>query len=243
MSLSTFSVVLNHGPFPLPALPGLLNTAGRSAIPLRPACPSPASGWSMCLTTRGLPVLHRSSSCCCMHAVATTPVELQGASFVHFPGSSSLPRNLGGSASTSRLSRLAQRSLTLRPAYSPSDLHDPLHRRLQPLDRANENVPWRPYQSGIHTGCDAANDELQIHSLGTWPPCRRCGKMGTEAHYIQTLSKWADAGQLTDRTTQEKRRQTRFTDPGTPQRLTPERVVSGERVPILTSKQASATRA
>jgi hypothetical protein len=62
--------------------------------------------------------------------------------------------------------------------------------------------------------------------------------MGTEAHYIQTLSKWADIGPLTDRTTQEKRRQTRFTDPGTPQRLTPERVVSGERVPILTLEQA-----
>jgi hypothetical protein len=30
-------------------------------------------------------------------------------------------------------SRLAQRSLTLRPAYSPSHFHDPLHQRLQPL--------------------------------------------------------------------------------------------------------------
>jgi hypothetical protein len=79
----------------------------------------------------GLPVLHRSSSC--MHAVAITPVEPQGASFVHYPCSVSLPRNFGGSASTSRLSRPAQRSLTLRPAYSPSHLHDPLHRRLQPL--------------------------------------------------------------------------------------------------------------
>jgi hypothetical protein len=80
---------------------------------------------------KGLPVLHRSSSC--MHAVAITPVESQSASFALFLCNISLPRNHGGSASTSRLSRPAQRSLTLRPAYSPSHFHDPLHRRLQPF--------------------------------------------------------------------------------------------------------------
>jgi hypothetical protein len=80
---------------------------------------------------KGLPVLHRSSSC--MHAVAITPVESQSASFALFLCNISLPRNHGGSASTSRLSRPAQRSLALRPAYSPSHFHDPLHRRLQPF--------------------------------------------------------------------------------------------------------------
>jgi hypothetical protein len=80
---------------------------------------------------KGLPVLHRSSSC--MHAVAITPVESQSASFVLFLCNISLPRNHGGSASTSRLSRPARRSLALRPAYSPSHFHDPLHRRLQPF--------------------------------------------------------------------------------------------------------------
>jgi hypothetical protein len=74
-------------------------------------------------------VLHRSSSC--MHAVAITPVESQSASFNLFLRGISLPQNLGGSASTSRLSRPAQRSLTLRPAYSPSHSHAPLRRRLQ----------------------------------------------------------------------------------------------------------------
>ncbi len=68
----------------------------------------------------GLPVLHRSSSC--MHAVATTPAELQGALFAHFPCNVSLPRNYGGSASALRLSRPAQRSLALRPAYLPSHI-------------------------------------------------------------------------------------------------------------------------
>ncbi len=68
----------------------------------------------------GLPVLHRSSSC--MHAVANTPAEPQGPSFTHFPCSVSLPRNHDGSASALRLSRPARRSLTLRPAYSPSHI-------------------------------------------------------------------------------------------------------------------------
>lgn len=76
-------------------------------------------------------MLHRSSSC--MHAVAITPVESQSASFALFLCNISLPRNHGGSASTSRLSRPAQRSLALWPAYSPSHFHDPLHRRLQPF--------------------------------------------------------------------------------------------------------------
>jgi hypothetical protein len=68
-----------------------------------------------------------------MHAVANTPAESWGAHFALFPHDGSLPRFLGGSASALRLSRPAQRSLTLRPAYLPSHLHDLLHRRLQPL--------------------------------------------------------------------------------------------------------------
>jgi len=68
-----------------------------------------------------------------MHAVANTPAESWGAHFALFPHDGSLPRFLGGSASALRLSRPAQRSLTLRPAYLPSHLYDPLHRRLQPL--------------------------------------------------------------------------------------------------------------
>ena len=44
-----------------------------------------------------------------------------------------LPRNGGGSAPALVFSRPAQRSLTLRPACSPSRLCDLLHRRLQQL--------------------------------------------------------------------------------------------------------------
>jgi hypothetical protein len=68
----------------------------------------------------GFPVLHWSSSC--THAVATTPAEPLGAFFAHFPSDNSLPRLSRGSASALHFSRIAQRSLTLRPAYSPSPL-------------------------------------------------------------------------------------------------------------------------
>jgi hypothetical protein len=66
-----------------------------------------------------------------MHAVANIRRNRR-VLFRSFPHDGSLPRFLGGSASALRLSTPAQRSLTLRPAYSPSHLHDPLHRRLQP---------------------------------------------------------------------------------------------------------------
>jgi len=69
----------------------------------------------------------------CLHAVANTPAGLM--EFVRSYDSSNfgLPRNRGGSAPALRFSRPAQRSLTLRPARSPSRQCDLLHRRLQQL--------------------------------------------------------------------------------------------------------------
>ena len=56
--------VLNSGPFPRPALPGVLGTTGLSATPLGPACPSRASRLGVTrLHRRGLPVLRRFSVC------------------------------------------------------------------------------------------------------------------------------------------------------------------------------------
>ena len=67
------TLVLNSGPFPRPALPGVLGTTGLSATPGGPACPSRASGWRSRAPHRlGLPVLRRVSSV--GHAVANTPV-------------------------------------------------------------------------------------------------------------------------------------------------------------------------
>ena len=64
----------------------------------------------------GLPLLPPSPSS--MRAAATTPVEPAGARVARFPADTSLPRDIGGSASTSHVSRPARRSLALRPAWS-----------------------------------------------------------------------------------------------------------------------------
>jgi hypothetical protein len=71
----------------------------------------------------GFPVLNWSSSC--IHAVATTPAKFLGALFAHFPKDGSLPLIPGGSAFALTFSRLAQRSFTLRPAYSLGPLQNP----------------------------------------------------------------------------------------------------------------------
>ena len=55
-----------------------------------------------------------------MHAIANIPAECPSACIARFLGHRSLPENSVGSASASPFSRPAQRSLTLRPAYSPS---------------------------------------------------------------------------------------------------------------------------
>jgi hypothetical protein len=69
----------------------------------------------------------------CLHAVANTPagrMELvRSYDSIRF----GRPRTRGGSAPALVFSRPAQRSLTLRPACSPSRQCDPLHRRLQQL--------------------------------------------------------------------------------------------------------------
>ena len=53
-----------------------------------------------------------------MHAVANTPAGPLGAPVALFPNDGGLPRLKIGSAPALQFSRLAQRSLTLRPAYS-----------------------------------------------------------------------------------------------------------------------------
>ncbi len=69
----------------------------------------------------------------CLHAVANTPAGRMEFVRSYHSIRFGLPRNRGGSAPALRFSRPAQRSLTLRPACSPSRLCDPLHRRLQQL--------------------------------------------------------------------------------------------------------------
>src|SRR5450432_828438 len=87
-----------------------------SDSPRRPACPSRASGWSSLTTPWGLPCFVRFP---CVHAVATTPAQRLGALLCSFiPARISLPERVVGSACASSFSRIAQRSLALRPAHS-----------------------------------------------------------------------------------------------------------------------------
>ncbi len=73
---------------------------------------------------QGLPVLLPSPSS--MRAAATTPAEPAGARVARFPANVSLPRDAGGSASASPVSRPARRSLALRPAWSLNRLTRPV---------------------------------------------------------------------------------------------------------------------
>jgi hypothetical protein len=61
----------------------------------------------------------------CVHAVATTPVQQTGSDGAQTcPSISTFPVRVNGSACTSSFSRIAQRSLALRPARSHGHLRD-----------------------------------------------------------------------------------------------------------------------
>jgi hypothetical protein len=101
---------------PRPALTGFSGPTNLSATPGRPTCPSRASGWSSLTPSWGFPCCVRFP---CVHAAATTPVQQMGLNVAHtHPAVSAFPERVVGSACTSSFSRLAQRSLTLRPAHS-----------------------------------------------------------------------------------------------------------------------------
>src|SRR5260370_3038201 len=93
------------------------HTTNLSATPRRPACPSRASGWSLLTTPWGFPCCVRFP---CVHAVATTPAQRLGVLFALLhPAVSAFPERVVGSACALSFSRIAQRSLALRPAHSP----------------------------------------------------------------------------------------------------------------------------
>jgi len=107
---------LNQGPFPQPALPGVIGTTGLSATPLGPARPSRGAGWPSHAATDGASRV--ACGLLCMHAAATTPAEPLAVCRSTLPSDGSLPQMTGGSASALSVSRPAQRSLALRPACS-----------------------------------------------------------------------------------------------------------------------------
>ncbi len=104
------------GGFPPPAIPGFSGNTDLSATPGRPDPPSPASGWSSPTTPQGLPVLRALSLCtCCRHYPGTAT---GGTASLVRPVVSTFPDRVVGSACALTLSRLARRSLGLRPAHS-----------------------------------------------------------------------------------------------------------------------------
>ena len=131
-SLATYCVRLELRPLPSTGITRLHRYYG----PLRhPKAPSLSlAGVRLVIPdhAEGLPVLRTLSLCtCCRHypgAAAGRP-----ASLIH-PAVSAFPERVVGSACASTFSRLARRSLALRPAHSRChQFVTRIHRRLQPL--------------------------------------------------------------------------------------------------------------
>jgi len=124
--------VLNQGPFPPPALPGFPGTTGLSATSLRPDHSVTGIRSAVPDHAARLPVLRALSLCtCCRHYPGTAA---SGPSLLIRPAISAFPERVVGSACASSFSRLARRSLALRPAHSRS--HQFVARftqRLQPV--------------------------------------------------------------------------------------------------------------
>ncbi len=115
------ALILSQGPFPPPALPGFHSTTGPSAILDRQALPSPTSCW------RHPPPQPRTSRVACALPLSRMPLPIPRHGYqVHVsltsPVVSAFPASTGRSARASPFSRLAQRSLTLRPACLPRHL-------------------------------------------------------------------------------------------------------------------------
>jgi hypothetical protein len=108
--------VLNQGPFPPPALPGFTGTTSLSVTPKRPDLPSRASGCSIPQARLG------ASRVACVFLVYMLPPLPRRSDWVprllNPPVVSTFPDRVCGSVCASTFSRLARRSLALRPAHS-----------------------------------------------------------------------------------------------------------------------------
>src|SRR5262249_17262993 len=101
------TLVLNSGPFPRPVLAGFVGTAGLSVAPVAPTAPSGVFGWESRAPIGGVsrvawafPVF-----ACRRHYPGGTPGSCRFARREpHSPSGCGLPRYIGGSASTLKLS-------------------------------------------------------------------------------------------------------------------------------------------
>src|SRR5262249_40655835 len=97
----------------------------------RPAHPSRATGCSNSSTPWGFPCCARLPR---VHAVANTPAQRLSSSLLDPPVVSVFPGSGAGSTRAFSISRIARRSLVLRPAHSRRhQSRDALHRRLRLL--------------------------------------------------------------------------------------------------------------
>jgi len=159
LTLTASAALLKSGPFPPPALPGFDGTAGLSATPHGPACPSRASGWSDG-PPLGLPVLRPISLC--THAVAITPVGPQPGTSLPCCCDGGLPHPFAGSAPTFAVSRPARRSLHVTAcvlAESPT--------RSFPSEAPAVSLPPPPLRL-LPAGAKVAGQELHLLKIGAF---------------------------------------------------------------------------
>src|SRR3954447_1445218 len=119
-SLTASCVRLELRPLPSPGITRLQRYYGPLRHPSAPSLSLAGVRLSSLITRRGFPCCVRFP---CVHAAATTPVQQLGVVLAHsHPAVSAFPERGIGSACTSSFSRIARRSLTLRPAHSRGHL-------------------------------------------------------------------------------------------------------------------------
>ena len=122
----------------------------------------------------GLPVLRPSPSS--TRATAITPAEAAGVRVARFPTADSLPRERGGSASASLVSRPSRRSLALRPEWS---LSRPRRApRLEVLQTMSLPPSSAPIATGWSDSCRAGFAPAERWRLLTAHPPSRTGRPG-----------------------------------------------------------------
>jgi hypothetical protein len=123
LSFATYCVGLELRPLPSAGVTRFPRYYEPLRHPRAPGRSSRTSSWSSLTTPRGFPCCVRFP---CVHAIATTParrLEMLLGSFS--PIVSAFPEWVIGSARATTFSRIAQRSLALRPAHSPVHLREP----------------------------------------------------------------------------------------------------------------------
>jgi hypothetical protein len=156
-------------PLPSTGIARLHRSYGPLRHPRRPSL-SLASCW-LITTAITAGASRVASAPLCLHAVATTPAGPMEPVRSYCSIVIGLPRFSGGSAPASPVSRPAQRSLTLRPARSPSRLCDPLHRRLQQLRYLHRSFGcYRAERTSSRAGLSPAVDQ-RLFTAHTFPMC------------------------------------------------------------------------